>query len=169
MMKNLYKLKIYISSLLFLSSCGFYSFNGASISQDIKSVSVQYFPNRANTIVPSLSQVFTEKLKDYILEQTNLELETLSGDIDFSGEIIKYEIKPMAIQANEQAAQNRLTITIKLIYTNNKDITKNFEKEFSRYSDYMSTQSLNDIENSLIEQITSELSEDIFNKTFVNW
>ena len=75
----------------------------------------------------------------------------------------------MAIQANEQAAQNRLTITIRLIYTNNKDITKNFEKDFSRYSDYMSNQSLNDIEDSLIEQITSELSEDIFNKAFVNW
>ncbi len=169
MIENLYKFILYISSVLFLSSCGFYSFNGASISQDIETVSVQYFPNRAKTIVPSLSQVFTEKLKDYILEQSSLELETVTGDIDFSGEIIKYEIKPMAIQANEQAAQNRLTITIRLIYTNNKDITKNFEKDFSRYSDYMSNQSLNDIEDSLIKQITSELSEDIFNKAFVNW
>jgi len=169
MIVNFYKLIIYISSLLFMSSCGFYSFNGASISQDIETFSVQYFPNRAKTIVPSLSQFFTEKLKDYILEQSNLELETSTGDIDFSGEIIKYEIKPMAIQANEQAAQNRLTITIKLIYTNNRNISKNFEKNFSRYSDYMSNQNLNDIENSLIEQITSELSEDIFNKAFVNW
>ena len=118
MIENLYKFILYISSVLFLSSCGFYSFNGASISQDIETVSVQYFPNRATTIVPSLSQVFTEKLKDYILEQSSLELETVTGDIDFSGEIIKYEIKPMAIQANEQAAQNRLTITIRLIYTN---------------------------------------------------
>ena len=103
-----------IFSIVFLSSCGFYSFTGASISPDVKTVSVQYFPNRAATIQPTLSQVFTERLKDYFLEQSNLSLEADGGDLNFSGEIVKYEIKPIAIQANEQAAQNRLTINIKV-------------------------------------------------------
>ena len=158
-----------VFSIVFLSSCGFYSFTGASISPDVKTVSVQYFPNRAATIQPTLSQVFTERLKDYFLEQTNLSLEADVGDLNFSGEIIKYEIKPIAIQANEQAAQNRLTIAVKVKFENTKDENKNFEQKFSRYMDYDSSQSLAEVEDNLIEQITNELAEDIFNKAVVNW
>ena len=156
-------------SIVFLSSCGFYSFTGASISPDVKTVVVKYFPNRAATIQPTLSQVFTERLKDYFLEQTNLSLETDAGDLNFSGEIVKYEVKPIAIQANEQAAQNRLTISVKVKFENTKDESKNFEQKFSRYADYDSNQSLANVEEDLIEQITNELAEDIFNKAVVNW
>ena len=155
--------------MAFLSSCGFYSFTGTSISPDVKTVAVQYFPNRAATIQPTLSQMFTERLKDYFLEQTNLSLEADVGDLNFSGEIIKYEIKPIAIQANEQAAQNRLTIAVKVKFENTKDESKNFEQKFSRYMDYDSSQSLAEVEDNLIEQITNELAEDIFNKAVVNW
>ena len=158
-----------VFSIVFLSSCGFYSFTGASISPDVKTVSVQYFPNHAATIEPTLSQVFTERLKDYFLEQTNLSLETEFGDLNFSGEIVKYEVKPIAIQANEQAAQNRLTIAVKVKFENTKDDSKNFEQKFFRYADYDSGQSLAEVEDVLIEQITNELAEDIFNKTVVNW
>ena len=135
----------------------------------VKTVAVQYFPNRAATIQPTLSQVFTERLKDYFLEQTNLSLEADAGDLNFSGEIVKYEVKPIAIQANEQAAQNRLSIAVKVKFENTKDESKNFEQKFSRYADYDSGQSLADVEEDLIEQITNELSEDIFNKAVVNW
>lgn len=152
-----------------ITSCGFYSFTGASISPDVKTVAVQYFPNRAAIIEPTLSQIFTEKLKDYFLQQTNLTLETDVADLNFSGEIIKYEVKPIAIQANEQAAQNRLIITIKVIFENQKDKSKNFEQKFSRYADYDSSQSLAEVEDDLIAQITNELAEDIFNKAVVNW
>ncbi len=160
---------LFLLSLVFLSACGFYSFTGASISPDVKTVSVQYFPNRAATIEPTLSQVFTEQLKDYFLEQTNLNFETELGDLNFSGEIIKYEVKPIAIQANDQAAQNRLTIAVKVKFENTKDDTKNFEQKFSRYADYDSEQSLAEAEDVLIQQITNELAEDIFNKAVVNW
>ena len=160
---------LFLLSLVFLSACGFYSFTGASISPDVKTVSVQYFSNRAATIEPTLSQVFTEQLKDYFLEQTNLNFETELGDLNFSGEIIKYEVKPIAIQANEQAAQNRLTIAVKVKFENTKDDTKNFEQKFSRYADYDSEQSLAEAEDVLIQQITNELAEDIFNKAVVNW
>ena len=160
---------LFLLSLVFLSACGFYSFTGASISPDVKTVSVQYFPNRAGTIEPTLSQVFTEQLKDYFLEQTNLNFETELGDLNFSGEIVKYEVKPIAIQANEQAAQNRLTIAVKVTFENTKDDTKNFEQKFSRYADYDSEQNLAEAEDVLIQQITNELAEDIFNKAVVNW
>ena len=135
----------------------------------MKTVAVAYFPNRAATIQPSLSQVFTEKLKDYFLQQTNLSLETDAADLNFSGEIVKYEVKPIAIQANEKAAQNRLTIAIKVKFENQKDESKNFEQKFSRYADYDSSQSLAEVEDDLIAQITNELAEDIFNKAVVNW
>ena len=93
-MGDFYSKILFLFTLIFLSACGFYSFTGASISSDVKTVSVQYFPNHAATIEPTLSQVFTERLKDYFLEQTNLSLEMELGDLNFSGEIVKYEIKP---------------------------------------------------------------------------
>ncbi|MEC8852875.1 MAG: LptE family protein [Bacteroidota bacterium] len=168
-MGNFYSKILFLFTLIFLSACGFYSFTGASISPDVKTVSVQYFPNHAASIEPTLSQVFTERLKDYFLEQTNLSLETELGDLNLSGEIVKYEVKPIAIQANERAAQNRLTIAVKVKFENTKDDSKNFEQNFFRYADYDSGQSLAEVEDVLIEQITNELAEDIFNKTVVNW
>ena len=168
-MQKIFRKLLAIVLAAFLSACGFYSFTGASISTDVKTVSVQYFPNHAATIEPTLSQVFTERLKDYFLEQTNLSLETEFGDLNFSGEIVKYEVKPIAIQANERAAQNRLTIAVKVKFENTKDDSKDFEQKFFRYADYDSGQSLAEVEDVLIEQITNELAEDIFNKTVVNW
>jgi len=152
-----------------LISCGIYSFTGASIPAEAKTISVDYFTNKAATVQPSLSQVFTERLKDIFLEQTNLSLSENEGDLSFSGYISKYQIKPMAIKANETAGQNRLTIAVKATYNNSLDAENNFEHTFIRYRDYDSEQNISDIENTLIEEITNELAEDVFNKAFVNW
>ena len=151
------------------TSCGIYSFTGASIPTDAKTISVNYFNNKAAIVQPSLSQVFTEKLKDMFLEQTNLSISENEGDLIFSGFISKYQIRPMAIKANETAGKNRLTISVKVTYNNSLDSENNFEHTFSRYRDYDSTQNISDIENTLIEAITNELAEDVFNKAFVNW
>lgn len=164
-MKIIYTLLL--SSLLV--SCGIYSFTGASIPSEAKTVSVQYINNKAATVQPSLSQVFTERLKDMFLEQTNLTLSENESDLSFSGYISKYQIKPMAIKANETAGKNRLTIAVKVTYNNSLDSENNFEHTFSRYRDYDSAQNISDIENTLIEEITNELAEDVFNKAFVNW
>jgi hypothetical protein len=164
-MKLIYTLLLSIS----LNSCGIYSFTGASIPAEAKTVSVQYFNNKAATVQPTLSQVFTERLKDMFLEQTNLTLNENEGDLAFSGYISKYQIKPMAIKVNETAGQNRLTIAVKVIYKNSLDSENNFEQTFSRYHDYDSAENISDIENTLIEEITNELVEDVFNKAFVNW
>jgi hypothetical protein len=160
-----------------ITSCGIYSFTGASIPSEAKTISVNYFNNKAATVQPSLSQVFTERLKDLLLEQTNLSLSENEGDLNFSGYISKYQIKPIAIKANETAGQNRLTIAVKVTYKNSLDAENNFEHTFSRYRDYDGSLNLSDkdpqsgepVEDSLIEEITKELAEDIFNKAFVNW
>ena len=162
-----------IISIILLSisftSCGIYSFTGASIPSEAKTISVNYFKNKASTVQPSLSQVFTEKLKDMFLEQTNLSISENEGDLIFSGFISKYQIRPIAIKANETADKNRLTISVKVTYNNSLDSENNFEQTFSRYRDYDSTQNISDVENTLIEAITNELAEDVFNKAFVNW
>ena len=163
------KLILTILLSISLTSCGIYSFTGASIPTEAKTISVDYFSNKAATVQPSLSQVFTERLKDMLLEQNNLSLSENESDLSFSGYISKYQIQPMAIKANETAGQNRLTIAVKVTYNNSLDSENNFEHTFSRYRDYDSSQNISDIENTLIEEITNELAEDVFNKAFVNW
>ncbi len=158
-----------VLSSIFMTSCGIYSFTGASIPTEAKTVSVAYFTTTATNSPSSLNQTITEGLKDLFLSQTNLDLTELEGDLSFSGQITKYQLSPMAIQANETAGQNRLTIDIKVKYTNSFDDKQNFESTFSRYRDFSSSQNLADVEIVLIEEITKELLEDVFNKAFVNW
>ena len=153
---------------IFIASCGFYSFTGASIPTNAKTVSVAYFTTTTNS-PSSLNQIITEGLKDLFLSQTNLDLTEVEGDLRFSGQITKYEITPMAIQADETAGKNRLTIGIKVKYNNSFDEKQNFESTFNRYRDFNSSENLIDVETLLIEEITKELLEDVFNKAFVNW
>ena len=166
------KLRILYLFLLFIpliNGCGIYSFTGASISPDVKSVSVQYFKNNATLVQPKLSQTLTDALKDKFSTQTNLNLINKGGDLSFEGSITNYSTQPVAIQGNETAALNRLTITISVKFTNIKNDKQNFESTFSRYEDYPSSKNLVSVEDGLIKQITDVLVEDIFNKAVVNW
>jgi len=159
---------ICILLITFITSCGIYSFKGASIPTDAQTVSVSYFTTETNS-PPSLNQTLSEGLKDLFLSQTNLDLTESEGDLMFSGVIAKYQIMPIAIKANETASQNRLTIAIKVKYNNRLNKKSNFESTFSRYHDFESSENLADVEPFLIEEITKELLEDVFNKAFVNW
>ena len=165
-MKNI--ILLFFCTNLFIG-CGIYSFNGASISKETKSITVEYFKNSALTKQPTLSQVLTEKLKDYFTQQTNLIISNQNGDLFFKGDIIKYDVQPIAIHSNETAGQNRLTISVKVDFSNKQNEELNFNQTFSRYKDYESSQNLSDIEDVLITEITNELVEDIFNKAVVNW
>ncbi len=167
MNKKLIFLVIIIS--VSFSQCGIYSFSGASLDPKDKTVNVKFFPNRAAIINPNLSQLFTEKLKDRFASQTKLELVDFNGDLTFEGEIIGYDTKPIAITKDEQAEQNRLTITVHVKYTSINNSKFNFDTSFSRYSDYLSTELLTDVEDALSEEIMNELIDDIFNKSVVNW
>jgi len=119
--------------------------------------------------MPTLSRSFTETLRDYFTTQTNLSLTDRGGDLTLEGSITDYSAKPVAIQGNEVAAQTRLTITVKVKFTNRKNEKQNFETEFSRYSDFPSSQNLNAVQAQLIKEIDDQLVDDIFKKAVVNW
>jgi hypothetical protein len=146
-----------------------YTFTGASIAPDVKTFSVYYFPNRARLINPTLSTDFVEKLKEKLLKQTSLREQTENGDLVFEGQITEYEVRPMAIQKEDLAAQNRLTIGIKLKFTNNRDHEQDFERTFTSFEDFSSSLSLSDVESSIVPEILEKLMDDIFNATIANW
>lgn len=155
---------------LLISGCKVnYSFTGASVSPDIKTFSVKYFPNHAPIVNPSLSQAFTEKLKEKIISQASLSHTDRQADLIFEGSITGYSIQPIAIQANETAAQNRLTITINVKFTNLKNEKQNFETTFSRYTDYTSQENFAAVEQQLSSTISDQVVDDIFNRVFINW
>jgi hypothetical protein len=158
-----------LSAISFWSCTGGYSFTGADISADIKTVQIDFFPNQATMVQPNLSSVFTETLKDKFSAQTNLELVNYDGDIAFEGAITNYNVSAQSFQGNETAALNRLSITVKVKYTNTSEPAKSFETTFTRYADFDSKQSLSAVEGDLIQQISDELVTDIFNKAVANW
>lgn len=165
-MKN--SLLIVVVSLL-VSCKARVSLNGASIPEEAKTISVAFFTNNASLAPPSLAQVFTENLRDVVSQQTSLALIKQNGDLSFEGYIADYNVAPVAIQANDKAGSNRLTIAVSVKYFNKFDESKNFEQTFSRFADYASTESLSNKEAELIKEINRQLAEDIFNKAFNNW
>ncbi len=142
---------------------------GASISPEIKTINIKYFPKTAALGPSSLSQTFTEKLKDKFISQSNLSIVTSSGDLTLEGTITGFTVTPQAIQTNEVAAQNRLSIMVNVKFTNIKNEKQNFETTFTRYADYQSTVNLNSVEDELVRQINEQLVDDIFNKAVINW
>ena len=161
----------YINILItaFLLSCGVYSFDGASIPSDATSFYVNTFIIKTENCPANTGSVSSEKLIDLLLNQTNLKFSNKETELNFYGEITNYKINPIAIQSNDLAAKNRLEITIKVKYTNTLDKKQNFEHSFKRYRDFDSEQNLAEIEDDLIQSILQEITEDIYNKAFVNW
>ena len=155
---------------VFISGCKIhYSFSGASIPPEAKTVSVQYFQNNASLAPPTLSQTFTEALRDKLSSQTRLGLVNKGGDLNFEGSVTSYTFGPIAIQSTDQAALNRITITVNVKYTCSFDEKKNFEQSFSRFADYPSTQSISSVESAKIIEINEQLVQDIFNRALNDW
>ncbi len=158
-----------ICEFIFLSGCKVsYSFSGAS-TEGLKSVSVQYFQNRASLVQPGLSQNLTDALIDKCKAQTSLSVVNGLGDVNFEGEIADYNTRPLTVSADATAATNRFTISVKVKFTNAVDPDLSFEQSFSRYEDYDSSLDLSQVEAELSEKIIGMIVEDIFNRAFVNW
>ena len=169
-MRTRAKIAVLVMALaLICQGCGIYSFTGASIPAEAKTVSVAYFPNQAQLINPLLSNDFTTALRDAMMNQTPLDMVDAGGDLAFEGEITDYKTMPVAITAAQTAAMNRLTITVRVRFSNRFDESKDFEQSFSHYEDYPSDQDLNAVQESLTGTIIEALVEDIFNKALVNW
>ena len=164
------KVLVIIVSVAALVGCTIkYSFTGASIPPDAKTVFVTDFRNVAPLVNPSLANDMTEALKDKFVGQTSLKLGDENADLYFEGSITAYGTQPVAIKTGDVASQNRLTITVKVKFVNNKDKSANFDTSFSRYEDYDSQYNLTEVEDQLVKTIIESLVDDIFTKAVVNW
>lgn len=156
-------------TIVLLGACKFYSFTGGSTG-DAKTIQVDFFPNQAQLIEPTLSQRFTQEMQDLFLRQTNLELVRTGGDLRFEGEITGYRVNPMSATAQQTAAQNRLTVTVNVRYYNRLTEEDNFEKQFSFYFDFdANAQLTGSVLDSALEEILERLIQDIFNASVAKW
>lgn len=168
-MKKYFLVLIMVLPLLMLSGCGVYTFSGASIPAEAKTLSVIYFPNKAPIVQPMLSKNVTEGLQDKFRAESRLSVVQRNGDLALEGEITGYDTQPIAIQGNQTAALNRFTLTINVRFRNKYNEKANFESAFSRYRDYSSSKSLSVVEQELLPGMLEEIIQDIFNKCVVNW
>lgn len=146
-----------------------YSFTGASIAPEVKTIHIGNFPNNAPLVYPTLSQEFTDALRDKFQSQTSLNIVNSGGDLTITGEITDYNTRPTAIQGDDVAALNRLTIAVKVKFINVYDESQNFEQTFSSFMEYASSADLTAVAEGLVPVITEQLVQDIFNKAVVNW
>lgn len=161
---------LFAVSLLTLGGCtGGYSFTGASIPAEAKTISITQFPNYASTVNPQLSQKLYDGLQQMFSSQTSLNVTSDDGDLQISGEITDYSTRASSIGSDDNVATNRFTITIKVSFTNRFDSKADFEQTFSRFKDYAASRDFSSVEQSLTDEIVTELCEDIFNKSVVNW
>ena len=167
---NILKSLLLAVVVMVVSSCGIYSFTGTSIQPDVKTITISYFEYKALKVNPTLSNTITEALKDKFTKMTKLEQVDMDGDLEIIGEVTGYDVKATAITANEQAAQNRLTVNVKITFIDRKYPENSFEnKSFSAYADFDAMQQLDAVEASLCEEIVDKLCEDMFNATVANW
>ena len=150
-------------------SCGIYSFTGTNIQSDVKTITIPFVEYKALRVNPSLSNDLTEALQDKFRKLTSLEQVDEDGDLELVCEVTGYDIKAQAVTANEVAAQTRLTVSVKIEFTNRKYPEDDVSQTFSAYEDYDSTNSLDAVEAGLCESIIEKLVEDIFNATVAQW
>lgn len=164
-------LKYYLGIFLlvcFMSSCGVYSFSGASIQG--KTITIHVLENKAPNVVPTLSASLTNKIRSRILSQTGLApVNTENSDYDLKGQIVSYQVSISGVQQTQQVSQNRLTISVNATFTNRLNDKASFTQTFSRFADFPATQTVQAVEAALIEEIGTQIADDIFNKAFVNW
>jgi len=146
------------------------TFNGASIDYTkTHSISISDFPNHAPLVNPTLSNNLTEGIRDIFTRQTRLTVQRQSGDLELEGEIVGYQLTPMAISADSYSAETKLTVTVKVVFTNNVNPEESFEKSYSAFQTFDSNLLLTDVQDELCETIITEIAENIYNDTVAKW
>ena len=160
-----------LAAIVLLGSCGIYtlSFSGTSIQPDVNTITINYFEYKAMRVNPSLSNDLTEAMRNQFRRMTRLEQVDDDGDMELSGEITGYDVTPAAVTADEVAARNKLTVTVKVTFTDKKHPEEDFDKSFSAFSEYDSANTLDAVESSLCAEIIEKLVEDIFNAAVAQW
>lgn len=162
---------ILLSVMTLLAGCTIsYKFNGSALNYDIyKTIRVSEFPIRAALVYPPLQQTFENKLLNTITRQTRLQEVSGQANLDMSGEITGYQLSPQAVGTDAYATETRLTITVKVKYTDHVNSANNVEQSFSAYRQFDSSLMLTDVQDELCEEICNELVDLIFNATLGNW
>ena len=156
---------------LLLTVCGCtvkYSFSGVDIAPEVRSVSVKQFRNNASMVNLKLANELTTKLKERFQSQTKLIVTDQMGDLQFEGEITDYAVSATAV-GSDKAARNRLTITVHVKFVNTLDEKKSYESTFSRYADFSSSKTLEQVQDALVAEIVEALIDDMFTKAVTNW
>ena len=167
-MKSAFKIIIF-AFLFTVSSCKYYNFTGTG-KIDANTFQVNYFQNNAPLVEPGIERTFTLELQEIIQGQTNLNLVSQGGDLLYEGEIVDYRITPMTATADQRAAQNRLTITILVRFTNNKKEEDNFEKRFSFFHDYPANEQMAGSRlTTALDEIFERITQDVFNESLAKW
>lgn len=157
--------------MLVVQSCAIsYKFNGASIDYaKIHSISIADFPNNAALVYSQLSNNLSEGIRDLYSRQTRLTILRKGGDLELEGEITGYTLTPMAIQADSYSAETKLTMTVKVRFTNNINPEDSFEKTYSSFQTFDSSQLLTDVQEELCNTMITEIAENIYNDTVAKW
>lgn len=165
------RLTILLSALLLLNSCIIsYKFNGASIDYaKVHSISIADFPNNAALVYAQLSNTLSEGIRDIYSRQTRLSVLRKGGDLELEGEITGYTLTPMAISADSYSSETKLTLTIKVRFTNNVNPEESFEKTYSAFQTFDSSRLLSDVQEELCNVMVTELAENIYNDTVAKW
>ena len=160
-----------LSAMILLSGCVIsYKFNGASIDYSkVKTISVADFTNNAALVYPPLATNLTDGIKDLYQRQTRLEQVRRGGNLELEGEITGYQLTPMSVSADSYAAETKLTITIKVKFTNNIAPEESFEKTYSAYQTFDASQMLSDVQEELCNTMIIEIAEQIYNDTVAKW
>ena len=147
-----------------------FKLNGSALDYNVyKTIRVGEFPIRAALVYAPLQQTFENNLQDYIQRNTRLQLTDSSSDLEIEGEITGYALSPQAVTEDAYASKTRLTITVRVKYTDNRKDTNNIDQSFSAYRDFDATELLVDVQDQLCEEISKELVDLIFNATLGNW
>ena len=164
------RLIVLLAAAIVVCSCSVsYSFSGTSIQPDVNTITINYIEYRALRVNPSLSNDLTEAIRNQFRRMTRLEQVDRDCDMELSGEVTGYDVTAAAVTANEVAARNKLTVTVKITFSDKKHPEEDFDKSFSAFAEYDSTNTLDAVESSLCAEIIEKLVEDIFNASVAQW
>lgn len=165
------KTLFYLFVVILLSGCSLsYKFNGASIDYSLtKTIAISDFPNQAPLVYPPLEQRFNEELKDLFTRNTRLQFVKQNADLEMEGEIVGYELTPLAVQEDSFASETRLTLTVRMRFRNNRQEGQDREETVSAYRNFPADRMLTDVQDQLISELVKEIVDQIFNVTMSNW
>ncbi|MDR2948663.1 MAG: LPS assembly lipoprotein LptE [Dysgonomonas sp.] len=165
------KIVMFVLLSIIMTACTVsYKFNGSNINySETPTLDIRDFQNQAPLVYPPLTQVFNERMKDVFIRGTKLQLTNIAASMEIEGEIVRYDLTPLAVQENNLASQTRLTMAVKFRFRNNVRPEEDKEETISAYRDFSSSLMLTDVQDGLIDELTKEIVDQVFNATMSNW